>query len=200
MAAKSLAPALNHLEDAILLVRGQKVLLDRDLAALYGVETKALNRAVRRNLDRFPRDFMFELTREEAECSRRQFGALKRGENIKYLPRAFTEQGVAMLSSILTSPRAVKVNIAIMRVFIRLRETLSIHKELARRLTELERKVSGQDQNIQNLFETINQLLEPALNEPRKEMGFHIKEQKAAYYPDGKPPARKRVGRTRPAL
>jgi hypothetical protein len=111
------------IEQVILLVRGQKVILDRDLASLYGEPTKSLNRAVKRNLDRFPSDFMIQLTAEEAESSRYQFGTLKRGQNIKYLPCAFTEQGVAMLSSVLRSPQAVQVNIAIMRAFVRLRET-----------------------------------------------------------------------------
>lgn len=99
----------------MLLIRGQRVLLDRDLAALYGVETKNLNRAVKRNLDRFPADFMFQLTADEAEASRFQFGTLKQGQNIKYLPYAFTQEGVAMLSSVLRSPRAVQVNIAVSR-------------------------------------------------------------------------------------
>jgi hypothetical protein len=113
-------------------------MLDRDLAALYGVETKNLNKAVRRNVDRFPADFMFQLTSDEAECLRFQFGTLKRGQHFKYLPQVFTQEGVAMLSSVLRSPRAVQVNIAIMRVFVRLRQTLALHKELATRLTELE--------------------------------------------------------------
>ena len=117
------------IEQIILLVRGQKVILDRDLASLYGVPTKSLNRAVKRNLDRFPSDFMIQLTAEEAESSRCQIGTLKRGQNIKYLPCAFTEQGVAMLSSVLRSPQAVQVNIAIMRAFVRLRETLSLHRD-----------------------------------------------------------------------
>ena len=117
-----------QIEQVILLIRGQRVMLDRDLAVLYGVETKNLNKAVRRNLDRFPDDFMFQLTLDEAQAlaiSRFQFGTLKRGQNIKYLPQVFTREGVAMLSSVLRSPRAVQVNIAIMRVFVRLRETLS---------------------------------------------------------------------------
>lgn len=183
MAAKSLAPSLTRLEQTIFLIRGEKVLLDSDLAELYGVTTGQLNRAVRRNMDRFPGDFMFQLTRKEAESSRCQNGILKRGQNIKYLPYAFTEQGVAMLSSVLASPRAVKVNIAIMRVFIRLRETLSLHKELARRLSELERKVDGQDENIQKLFDTIHHLLEPALNAPRKEMAFISRKKKLPIIP-----------------
>lgn len=132
-----------QIEQVILLIRGQRVMLDRDLAALYGVETKNLNKVVRRNLERFPADFMFQLTAEEAEASRFQFGTLKRGQNIKYLPHVFTQEGVAMLSSVLRSPRAVQVNIAIMRVFVRLRETLALHKELARKLPNWSARLKG---------------------------------------------------------
>ena len=131
--------AVEQIEQAILLLRGQKVMLDRDLAALYGVQTKNLNKAVRRNLDRFPADFMFQLTSDETDALRFQFGTLKRGQHFKYLPYAFTEQGVAMLSSVLSSQRAVQVNVAVMRAFVRLRETLSLHEELAYKLAELER-------------------------------------------------------------
>jgi hypothetical protein len=129
---------------------------------------------------------MFELTREEAERLRFQFGSLKRGQHFKYLPRGFTEQGVAMLSSVLNSPRAIQVNIAIMRVFVRLRETLSLHKELAQKLTELERKIEGHDEHIRTLFEAIRQLAAPT-PEPElpagkeSEMGFHVREEPAPY-------------------
>src|SRR6478736_5136974 len=132
-----------QIEQAVLLIRGQRVMLDRDLAALYGVTTSNLNKAVKRNLDRFPADFMFQLALDEAQAvagSRFQIGILKQGQNIKYLPYAFTQEGVAMLSSVLRSPRAVQVNIAIMRVFVRLRETLALHKDLAQKLAQLERK------------------------------------------------------------
>jgi hypothetical protein len=189
MSAKIETLSLARLEQTIHLIRGQKVLLDRDLAVLYGIETKYLNRAVRRNINRFPADFMFTLTREEAECSRRQFGTLNRGgrgRNVKHLPLAFTEQGVAMLSSVLNSPRAIQVNIAIMRVFVRLRETLSLHKELAQKLTELERKIEGHDEHILTLFEAIRQLAapvpEPELTAGKEnEMGFHVREESAPY-------------------
>ena len=123
MSEKLVAYDSAQIEQVILLLRGQKVILDRDLAALYGVATGSLNRAVKRNLDRFPSDFMIQLTAEEAEASRCQIGTLKRGQNIKYLPCAFTEQGVAMLSSVLRSPQAVQVNIAIMHGFCSLPET-----------------------------------------------------------------------------
>jgi hypothetical protein len=161
-----------QIESAVLLIRGQRVLLDRDLAGLYGVETKNLNRAVKRNLDRFPADFMFQLTADEAEASRFQFGTLKQGQNIKYLPYAFTQEGVAMLSSVLRSPRAVQVNIAIMRVFVRLRETLALHKDLAHKLAQLERKIEGHDTSIRTLFDAIRQLMTTP-EKPRREIGFH---------------------------
>jgi hypothetical protein len=167
-----------QVEHAILLIRGQRVMLDRDLAALYGVETKNLNKAVRRNLVRFPADFMFQLTLDEAQAcagSRFQFGTLKRGQNIKYLPQVFTQEGVAMLSSVLRSPRAVQVNIAIMRVFVRLRDTLALHKELAHKLAELERKIEGHDTNIRTLFDAIRELATPHAT-PRREIGYHVKE------------------------
>lgn len=177
------SPTDIRIEEAILLIRGQKVMLDRDLAALYGVTTSHLNRAVKRNFDRFPEDFMFQLTAEEAEGLRCQFGILKlgRGQHYKYLPFAFTEQGVAMLSSVLRSPRAVQVNVAIMRAFVRLRQALSLHKDLAHKLAELERKIEGHDTAIRSLFEAIRQLMAPPSPGERKEIGFHIKEQPIPY-------------------
>lgn len=175
-----------QIEQAILLVRGQRVMLDRDLAALYGVETKNLNKAVRRNLERFPEDFMFQLTVEEAEASRFQIGTLKRGQNFKYLPYVFTQEGVAMLSTVLRSDRAVQVNIAIMRVFVRLREALALHKELAQKLTELERKIQGHDASIRTLFDAIRELATPPAKPPR-EIGFHIREGTVPYRVKKKP-------------
>ena len=161
-------------------------MMDKDLAALYGVTTSHLNRAVRRNIDRFPGDFMFELSLDEANSLRCQFGILKRGQHFKFLPRVFTEQGVAMLSSVLNSARAVQVNIAIMRAFVRLREALSVHKELAHKLSELERKIEGCDGNIRTLFDAIRQLMAPEPEPPEepiphKEMGFHMREEPATY-------------------
>lgn len=168
------------IEQIILLLRGQKVILDRDLAVLYGVATKSLNRAVKRNLDRFPADFMIQLTAEEAAASRCQFGTLKRGQHFKYLPCAFTEQGVAMLSSVLRSPQAVQVNIAIMRAFVRLRETLSLHRDLAHKLAELERRIEGHDEHIHNLFDAIRQLMTPPAS-PRRQIGFQVRERRGLY-------------------
>jgi ORF6N domain len=169
-----------QIDQAVLLIRGQRVMLDRDLAAMYGVSTGNLNKAVQRNLDRFPVDFMFQLTAEEAAASRFQIGILKRGLNIKYLPYVFTQEGVAMLSGVLRSTRAVQVNVAIMRAFVRLRETLALHKELAHKLAGLERKIENHDENIRALFEAIHQLMVPP-ESPRKEIGFHVKEDSPPY-------------------
>jgi len=169
-----------QLEQAILLVRGQRVMLDRDLAAMYGVTTSNLNKAVQRNRSRFPADFMFQLTADEADSLRFQIGILKKGLHFKYLPYVFTQEGVAMLSGVLRSQRAEQVNIAIMRAFVRLRETLSLHKELAHKLAELERKIENHDENIRTLFEAIHQLMTPPAT-PQKEIGFHVKEATTPY-------------------
>jgi hypothetical protein len=155
-------------------IRGEKVILDSDLARLYEVPTKVLKQAVRRNLDRFPVDFMFELTDNEANSLRSQIVTLKRGQHLKYLPFAFTEQGVAMLSSVLNSARAIHVNIAIMRAFVQMRKFLETHKELAMKIEELERTVSSHDDNIQLIFETIRQLMEKK-SEPMEPVGFELR-------------------------
>ncbi len=144
-------------------------MLDKDLAQLYGVETKALNRAVKRNLDRFPDDFMFQLSKEEYdELLRYQFGTLKRGQHSKYLPFAFTENGVAMLSSVLNSDRAIKVNIQIMRTFTRLREMLMTHKDLKDKIEAMEKKY---DYQFKIVFDAIKELLEPPVK-AKKKIGF----------------------------
>ncbi len=163
--------------ERIHLIRDEKVILDSTLAELYGVETKQLKRAVRRNINRFPSDFMFELTKEEYDSLRCQFGTLKRGEHSKYLPLAFTEQGVAMLSSVLNSRRAIEVNILIMRAFVRLRGMISSHKELLRKLEAMERKY---DEQFRVVFEAIRQLMTPPERE-RKKIGFEVKEAGASY-------------------
>lgn len=164
-----------QIQSRILLIRGQKAMLDRDLANLYGVPTKVFNQAVKRNVERFPEDFMFQLTPQETEeLSRSQIVTLKRGQNIKYKPYVFTEQGVAMLSSVLRSKRAIQVNIAIMRVFVRLKQTLSAHRELAQKLAELEGKVEGHDQQIRSIFDAIRQLMAPP-ELPRRRIGFHAR-------------------------
>ena len=163
-----------QVERRIYLIRGQKVMLDSDLAKLYGVTTKRLNEQVRRNNSRFPPDFMFQLTAEEAKYLRSQFATLKTGRGIhrKYLPYLFTEQGVAMLSSVLNSDRAIQVNIAIMRVFVNLRRMLVHNKELAAKLAQLERKLEGHDVQIRSLFEAIRQLMAP-IEPTRRGIGFH---------------------------
>lgn len=176
MAARNDKAALERIERMILLVRGQRVLLDRDLAALYGVETRVLNQAVRRNLGRFPGDFMFKLTREEI----RNISQIVISSGLKHAPNvfAFTEQGVAMLSSVLHSPRAIQVNIGIMRTFVRLRPLLTGHAALERRLNELEKKY---DHHFQVVFAAIRQLMNETAEEgDHREIGFHTLRDSAA--------------------
>jgi len=189
MTSKQLPIPAERIEKAIVLVREQKVMLDRDLAELYGVTTGNLNKAVKRNLDRFPPDFMFQLKQEEYESLRFQFGILKKGQHSKYLPYAFTEQGVAMLSSVLRSKRAVHANIEIMRAFVRLRQFLSAHKELKQKLEEMEMKY---DEQFQVVFEAIRQLMTPP-DPPRKRIGFEAKEAAAPYGKGKSGGARKQV-------
>jgi len=178
MSEQSIVP-IERIDRAILLLRSQKVILDHTLAELYEVETGALNRAVQRNRSRFPDDFMIQLTEEEAEFLRCQFGISNEGRGgRRYLPYAFTEQGVAMLSSVLRSPRAVKVNIDIMRAFVKLRQLLATHVDLVRKLEDLEKKYDSQ---FKIVFEAIRQLMikpEP----PRKQIGFHVRERGAKYH------------------
>jgi len=166
---KSLIP-VDRIEKAILLIRGQKVMLDADLAVLCGVETRVLVQAVKRNIERFPEDFMLQLSKEEVDFLRSQIVTLKkgRGQHSKYLPYAFTEQGVAMLSSVLRSRRAIQVNIEIMRAFIRLRQMLASHVELARKLDALEKKYDAQ---FKQVFEAIRQLMAPPESK-RRPIGF----------------------------
>jgi len=164
---KSLVP-VDRIEKAILLIRGQKVMLDADLAELYGVETKMLVRAVKRNINRFPTDFMFQLSKEEFDNLRFHFVTSSDWGGRRYRPYAFTEQGVAMLSSVLHSQRAIQVNIEIMRAFIRLRQMLASHVELARKLDALEKKYDAQ---FKQVFEAIRRLMAPP--EPkRRPIGF----------------------------
>jgi len=171
LAAKSLPTIpVEQIDSRIFLLRGQKVLLDKDLAQLYGVETRIINRAVKRNVERFPEDFMFVLTREEiTRISQIGISAerLKFSKNVV----AFTEQGVAMLSGLLNSPRAIQVNIEIMRAFVRFRQMLSTHVDLARKLKTLEKKY---DEQFKVVFEAINELMEPVdEDDAAKEIGFH---------------------------
>ena len=176
--------------------RGEKVLLDFDLAALYDVETRILNQAVRRNADRFPADFMFQLTSEQAEKLSQVVTPSVAGHDVsnssqivmssgkhrgkRYRPYAFTEQGVAMLSSVLNSESAVKMNIAIMRAFVRLRRALEANRELARKFSELERRIDKHDSEIAAILEAIRQLMTPP-ERPRREIGFHVREKAPLY-------------------
>lgn len=159
---------LERITQAILLIRGQKVMLDTDLAELYGVETGALNRAVKRNIKRFPGDFMLHLTDEESERLRCHFGISKRVGR-RHQPYAFTEQGVAMLSSVLRSERAVRVNIEIMRAFVQLRQMLSTHADLARKLAALEKKYDAQ---FKAVFDAIRELMTPLEPPKKRRIGF----------------------------
>lgn len=169
------------IEKKIYRLRGHNVMLSTHLAELYDVEVRALIQAVKRNIGRFPEDFVFQLKWEEAEFLRSQSVILEnvgirasgRGKYSKYLPYAFTEQGVAMLSSVLNSERAVQVNIAIMRAFVKLREILSTHKELAAKLNELEHKINKHDSDIGTIFEAIRQLMTPPAEPAKRRIGFH---------------------------
>ena len=223
MGEANLIPA-ERIERRILLLRGQKVLLDFQLAELYDVETRSLNQAVKRNLERFPRDFMFQLTDEEAEEVRSQFvtasgldcsqsvmspatsasgstkappdmrsqtviASVKR--NVRFRPYAFTEQGVAMLSSVLRSPRAIQVNIAIMRTFVQLRQWLATHADLSRKLAALENKYDAQ---FKVVFDAIRELMKPLpVEKLRREIGFHTQ------MPGREPKSRARVKTRIPA-
>ncbi len=172
--ANSIVPT-ERIERHILLIRGHKVMLDSDLAELYGVEVRTLNQAVKRSIERFPEDFMFQLSPDEEERLRSQSVILKagRGQHRKYLPYAFTEQGVAMLSSVLNSPRAVQVNIEIMRAFVQLRQMLASNEDLARKLAALERKYDAQ---FKAVFDAIRHLMAPQQPPKRRQIGFNREE------------------------
>jgi len=162
------------IERKIFMIRGHKVMLDRDLAELYGARTMVLNQAVKRNISRFPQDFMFQLSKEEMENWISQIVISNREKmGIRRKPHVFTEQGVAMLSSVLNSERAVQVNIAIMRAFVKLRQILSINKELVHKLAELERNIRKHDADIQTIFEAIRRLSAPPSIKPKPQIGFH---------------------------
>ena len=163
--------SIESIEQRIYLIRGQKVMIDIDLAGLYGVTTSVLNQAVKRNLVRFPDDFMFQLSEAELENLRSQ-SVISSWGGRRYLPYAFTEHGVAMLSSILNSDRAILVNVAIMRTFVKLREIMSTRKDLARQIDALEGKYAKHDQQIQIIFDAIRKLLQPAVP-PKRRIGFH---------------------------
>ncbi len=178
MSARRITPIIpiEVVERMIFMIRGQKVMLDSDLARLYAVETGALNRAVKRNTSRFPSDFKFQLTKTEAKNLRCQIGISSFGGR-RYLPHVFSEHGVAMLSSVLNSERAVQVNIAVIRTFVRLRQLLTTHRDLAAKLAALERKFAGHDEAIQNLFDAIRVML-AAPPGPKRLIGFNREHEK----------------------
>jgi hypothetical protein len=178
MSSTALIP-IERIEQQIFLIRGQKVMLSSHLASLYQVKHKVFMQSVKRNIDRFPEDFMFQLTPEEFVTLKSQFVTSSWG-GFRKLPHAFTEQGVAMLSSVLNSKHAVQVNIVIMRTFVKLRKILSTHKDLAHKLEELERKFETHDRQIESVFEAIRQLMTPP-EKPKRRIGFTVDEPKIKY-------------------
>jgi hypothetical protein len=170
---------ISRIARSIYLLRGQKVMLGQDLAALYGVTVGALTQAVKRNVNRFPKDFVFQLTVEELTNLKSQIVISSWG-GLRSRPYAFTEQGVAMLSSVLHSARAVKVNIAIMRAFVKLREALETNRQLARQFAELEKRVGKHDEKIGGILEAIRQLMAPT-EKSRREIGFRVREKAPRY-------------------
>ena len=177
--SKQIIP-IEQITRAILIIRGQRVMLDSDLAALYGVATGHLNRAVKRNRSRFPADFIFELTAEEVVDLKCQIGISNWGGRRRARPHAFTEHGIAMLSGVLNSERGKKVNIAIMRAFVRLRQMIDTNRELAQRFSELEQRIGKHDEEIAAILEAIRQLMTPS-EKPRREIGFHVREKATRY-------------------
>lgn len=161
-----------RIENKIYLLRGQKVMLDEDLAELYQASTKRLNEGVKRNFKRFPQDFMFQLTKKEVRILRSQIATSSYGGR-RYIPYAFTEQGVAMLSSVLNSERAIQVNIQIMRTFTRLRRIISSHRQLANKLKQLGKRIDKHDDEIQTIFEAINRLV-AIEQKPKRKIGFYV--------------------------
>lgn len=175
---------IQHVQSAILTVRGQKVILDVDLARTYGVPTKVLNQAVKRNADRFPDDFMFRLSKEETENLRRsrsQSVTLKRGQNVKYPPYAFTEHGAIMAATVLNSPQAVRMSVFVVRAFVKMREHMLHHVELQRKLADIEKSLMAHDAALRDVYLKIRPLLLPPSESPRRQIGFGVKERRARY-------------------
>ena len=178
---KAIIP-IGQIEQRILLIRGQRVMLDADLAMLYGVPTRVLNQAVRRNLKRFPQDFMFKLTQPEKDQVITICDHLKNLKYAKALPNAFTEHGAIMVASVLNTERAVQISVFVVRAFVKLREMLSTHKELAHKLAALERKLQNHDESIRSLVVAIRQLMRPPEPEtPKKRIGFLVEEPHVHY-------------------
>ena len=178
--SRQIVASIPSIENRIFMIRGHKVMLSQDLSELYAVPPKVLMQAVKRNAPRFPEDFMFQLNQAESKAValqalrlRSQNVTLKRGQHLKYAPYAFTEQGIAMLSSVLRSSRAIQVNIAIMRAFVHLREILSTHKDLVHKLEALEQKYGVHDRQIRGIFEAIRQLMSPEAK-PQRRIGFDV--------------------------
>jgi hypothetical protein len=168
---------VDRIEPCIVMIRGQRVMVDADLAALYGTTTKALNQAVKRNQERFPSDFRFELTAAEKQEVVTNCDHLARLKFSRTLPSAFTEHGAIMAAGVLNTPHAIDVSVYVVRAFVKLRELLATHKELAGRLSELERKVAGHDAAVQSLVAAIRRLMEPPPAPPRRRIGFHVGQQ-----------------------
>jgi hypothetical protein len=166
-----------EIENKIYLVRGQKVMLDNDLAELYEVDTKRLNEQVKRNIDRFPKDFMFQLNEKEVDILRSQFATSSSWGGRRTLPYVFTEHGVLMLSSVLNSPRAVQVNIRIMRIYVKIRELISLNKDILFKLEKIEKNISRHDEEIQLVFKYLKQLLNNP-DPPRKKIGYKTAREK----------------------
>ena len=185
-----LAPVL-RIEEMIYLIRRQRVMLDFDLAKIYGVKLKRLNEQVARNYDRFPKDFAFQLTLQEFVNMRSHLATASK-RNIRYLPWAFTEHGALMLASVLNSPTAVEVSVRVVRAFVLMREQLAAHKELAGKLAALEQRVGRHDEAIASLFEAICQLIESPLPENRREIGFHVRETAPPYHVRSTRPCRRK--------
>ena len=171
---------VDNVEGAIYLIRGQRVMLDSDLAAIYGVTTKRLNEQLRRNRKRFPQDFAFQLTTEEFRNLRPQFATSKGRGGRRYFPWVFTEHGAIMLASVLNSDIAVQASVRVVRAFIRLREMVAANAQLAAKLEELERRLDSHDEAIVDLFAALKRLLEPE-PKPKREIGFHVRERSARY-------------------
>lgn len=185
--SKGIAP-VEPIEQHIFLIRGQKVILDNELARIYGVTTKALNQAVRRNINRFPEDFMFQLTRAELDAiissstNRSQFvSGSQKHRDPRFLPYVFTEHGALMAANVLKSKRAALMSVYVVRAFVKLREALAMHKDLAQKLKELEKKFEYHDTEIKSIIETIRQLLQPP-EKPKRQIGFKVEEPKTKYF------------------
>lgn len=184
MSEKSTQYVVESLGTLIFTIRGQRVILDADLAAIYGVQTKRLNEQVRRNPDRFPPDFLIQLTLEEAkeiQSLRSHFATLKRGQHVKYAPNAFTEHGAIMAANVLNSQEAIKMSVFVVRAFVRMREHLISRSEMEKRLLKIEKVLLAHDTHIRDLYEKIRPLLLPPRDPKKREIGFRVRDEGATY-------------------